>query len=223
MVEETNPYLVEMLKADDREGLLQRSRRDRGLMAFGLFLLLGASISGNLYQQRQVKEIHHLAQVDEHGRVVSSVWQRTDEMPASDPTRQLIMRRTLIDQIHNWRERPMDKQFLLINLNTALQRIAGPAGGKFQSAINQEDPFKRIKNERVEVELKGQPIPLSPTVWQAEWWEKVSDQNGRLMRSELYSGHFQTAEKAEWITPDNPFGVRIVDWGMEQLTNNEGK
>jgi len=219
--EETNPYLDLMAGHDSHEAEMKRSRRDRGLMALGLFLLLGGSIAGNLYQMQQVKEIHHLAQVDEHGRVVSTLWRRTDEIPQSDPMKQLIIKRTLIEQVHNWRERPMDTPFLMTSLNTVLAQMAGPAGGKLQVALNQEKPWQRIKNERVEVEMKGQPIALTPNVWQAEWWEKITDQNGHPLRSELYSGRFQVAEKTEWVTPDNVFGVRIVDWGIDAITNKE--
>lgn len=219
MSETTNPYLEQMAGHDTHKQDLQRSRRDRGLTAIGLFLLLVASVYGNVYQMQQVKEIHHLTQVDDHGRTVSTLLRRTDEIPAGDPVKQLMIRRYLSDQVHDWRARPMDKQFLAVSLNTALQRMAGPAGGKFQVAFDQEKPFTRIKNERVEVALKGEPIPLTSTVWQAEWWEKVTDQSGHTLRTDLFTGRFQLAENREWVTPDNVFGVRIVDWGVDQINS----
>lgn len=103
-------------------------------------------------------------------------------------------------------------------MNTAQRHTAGDAGGKFETAITREDPFTRIKNERVEVKLKGQPIPLTSTVWQAEWHEQVTNVAGNPMRTELFTGRFQLAEKPEWATAMNPFGFKVVDWGMEQLS-----
>lgn len=217
MSDTNNPYLEQMRGHDDHETALQHAKRDRGITAIGLFVLLAGSVYGNLYQMQQVKEIHHLTQVDEHGRVVSSLLRRTDQIPASDPLKVIMLQRYISDQVKDWRARPLDKQFLAVSLNTALQRTAGPAGGKFETALEKESPFARIKNERVEVKLKGIPIALTPSVWQAEWWENVTDASGRPVRTDLFTGRFQLAEKPEWVTPDNVFGVRIVDWGVDQL------
>lgn len=213
-----NPYLAQMHGHDTHEAEVQRTIRDRGFVAIGLFILLAASVYGNVYQMRQVKEVHHLTTVDEHGRPVSTLVRRVENIGAEDPLKQLMTERYVADWVTEFRTRTMDKQFLAIGLNTAQRHTAGDAGGKFETAITREDPFTRIKNERVEVKLKGQPIPLTSTVWQAEWHEQVTNVAGNPLRTELFTGRFQLAEKPEWATAMNPFGFKVVDWGMEQLS-----
>jgi len=213
-----NPYLAQLQGHDTHEHALRRTIRDRGIIALGLFVLLAGSVYGNVYQMRQVKEVHHLTAVDDHGRPVSTLLRKTSEIAADDPLKQLMMRQYVAEWVQDARTRTMDQQFLAIGLNTALQQTAGEAGGKLQTAIDHEQPFARIKNERVEVKPKGQPIPLTSTMWQAEWHEVVTSFTGTLIRTELFTGRFQLAEKPEWATPENPFGFRVVDWGIEQLS-----
>jgi len=215
--EDENPYLAQLQGHDTHENELRRTIRDRGIIAVGLFFLLVGSIYGNLYQMRQVKEVHHITAVDDHGRPVSTLARATTEVAADDPLKQVMTQRYVADWVKDYRTRMMDKQFLAVSLNTALQQTAGAAGGKLQTAIGQENPFTRIKNERVEVKLKGQPIPLTSTMWQAEWKEEVTNVYGNPVRTELFTGRFQLAEKSEWAAPGNPFGFKIVDWGIEQL------
>ncbi len=223
MDNEANPYLEQMKGHNNHENDMQQAKRDRGVVALGLFIVLVGSAYGNIYLMRQVKEVHHIIAVDDHGRPVSTLLRRTDEVPPEDPLKQVMIRQYVAEWVANFRARPMDKSFLAIGLNTARQHTAGPAWAKFNTAYAEEKPWERIEKERVEVEAKGQPIRLTPTRWQAEWWEKITNQNGNATRKEEFVGWVQLAEKAEWATSDNPFGMRIIDWGIQEIsTPKEG-
>lgn len=218
MDDNANPYLEQMQGHDTHEQDLQRSRRDRGLFALGLFLLLAGSLAGNGYQLHAVKEIHHIVAIDDHGRPVSTLLRPTWEIPQDDPLKQLIIRRYVEEWVDHLRTRTLDTQFLAINLNTAQRQIANEAVGKFETAYTLENPFVRVKKERVEVKPKGQPISLTPTIWQAEWKEEVTDQHGTPVRTDLFQGRFQLAENPKAATPMNPFGLTITDFGIDQLS-----
>ena len=213
----TNPYLEQMAGHDTHERLMARLQRVLTYTSIGLFLLLVCSLATNLYQLRQIKEVHHIVAIDEHGRPVTTLLRHVDDIGPDDPLKQLIVRRYVMDWVTDLRARPMDKQFLSVGLNTALQQTAGPALVKFQTAYTAEDPWKRIKTERVEVKLKGQPIRLTPSQWQAEWTEEITDQNGHVIRTDTYTGRFQVAEQKDWASATNSFGLRIADWDIQKI------
>lgn len=206
-----NPYVRGMLLHDLHEQDLQRAKRDRGLMAAGLFLLLATSVSGNLYQVQQAKEFHHFVLLDRDYQPVQALTQRADLMGENDPIRNGITAEYVKNYVTHRYQIMMDKQFLADSLNLALSYTAGTAALKFKPALISSDPFKRSEKEKVIVKVEGTPVKVSANSWFANWTEEVRSPNGDVLREEKKNGYFRVAQDPKRVSTDNIFGLAIAD------------
>ena len=207
-----NPYGRAKLLWDTHEHDMQWMKRERGVVALGLFLLCGALAYANIYQLTQAKEFHHFVLIDKDLDAVPMITRQTDLMAETDIIKVGTTKKFVAEYVTNWQQRIMDKQFLYDDLTVVQVNTAGVAVKKFNVELAANDPFKQIEREKVYVTIhKGSPLKVNATTWLVNWTERVESPSGDLLREEACAGHIQVAYEKSRVSIDNVFGLVVVD------------
>lgn len=209
-LDKNNPYVRGQKGHNTHEEDMQQSIRYRGRVTAGLLLLLGGSIYGNYYQVTQAKVQYQLVQIDRHYQPVVTPARQVNLIPDSDPQKQGITAKFLVEHITKRQQRILDVGQLAKDLTEAREAMLGPAFKKFEISFNAEKPFDRIKRERVTVKIDP-PVAMTNKTWLAKWQQHVTDTNGNVLREEECSGQFRIEQDPRRVEPLNIFGLVIVD------------
>lgn len=90
----------------------------------------------------------------------------------------------------------------------------------FLSRFSKEN-WKRSTEETVNVELIGQPLPITEKTWQIEWKEYVKNRAGEVVREEVWQGNFEIyfgTPKSQKTMLYNPLGlfIKSISWTRQQ-------
>ena len=206
------PYARAKLLWDTHEHDMQWMKRERGVVALGLFLLCGALAYANIYQLTQAKEFHHFVMPNDNFEIVPLITRQANLMGDSDLIKVGTTKKFIEEYVTNRQQRIMDKQFLYDKLTKVQMNIAGPAVKKFNADYQEHDPFKQIEKEKVYVTiLPGSPLKANATTWLVNWTERVESPSGDLLREEACAGHIQVAYEKSRVSIDNVFGLVVMD------------
>ena len=207
-----NPYARAKLLWDTHEHDMQWMKRERGIVALGLFMLCGLLAYANIYQLTQAKEFHHFVLIDKDLDTVPMITRQTDLMADSDLIKVGITKGFVAEYVTDWRQRLLDKKFLYDKLTAVQINTAGPAVKKFNAELGAHDPFKTIEKEKIYVNIhEGSPLKVNANTWLVNWTERVEDPSGALIREEKCAGHIQVAYEKARVSIDNVFGLVVMD------------
>ena len=198
---------------DTHEQDMQRAIQKSARLNVLLFIVLFFVVYANVYQLRQTKLVPFISEIDAHGQTVVRKLVLAKDLPEENPRRIAWISNYIKEWVIDGRFRSADKDVTAGGIRAALQGAAGPARTNLLMEIKTEDVWKRIgeKREKVQVNMPKWPgaFPGGRT-WQAEWEEITSGPGYLQPKRQMYSGEFEIAQQDDWITMDNPWGIRIV-------------
>ncbi|WMW66364.1 type IV secretion system protein [Nitratidesulfovibrio liaohensis] len=177
--------------------------------AFVSFLLLGISLAGNVAQGLQNKLVPYVVNVDNAGRIRAV--QRADSA-TSIPQR--VIQAELANIITNWRTVTADIQLQSSMLRKLAAYLSGSGATVIREWFATNDPYTRAKEALVSVEVRGLPLPVSPTSWRVEWLETTRTHEGATQSVAHYAATMtiqlvQPATDAQIAL--NPGGIKITE------------
>ena len=208
---QTNPYLAGRRTSDDRYAEVAHSRRQWQYVSGATLLLAGLSLTGNLYQMRQVKVVPYVIQTDVTGQVVTVGPLARDDDPQPEDR---IIRAHLAAFIRNSRTVTADRVLLKRSLQWTYAIARGKAVTYLNDFYHGNDPFHRAATESVAVTVLS-VVTLSETSWQVRWKEEIRNPQGLKLRDEIYEARVTTTIKPDEVTVDtiwlNPQGIFVTD------------
>lgn len=177
--------------------------------AFVSFLLLGISLTGNVAQGLQNKLVPYVINVDNAGRIRAV--QRAD---AATAIPQRVIQAELANIITNWRTVTADIQLQSSMLRKLAAYLSGSGATVVREWFATNDPYTRGKEALVSVEVRGLPLPVSPTTWRVEWLETTRTHEGATQSV----AHYVATMTIQLVQPTtdaqiavNPGGIKITE------------
>jgi type IV secretion system protein VirB5 len=183
-------------------------------VSFGLVLL---SIIGMIYLGAQPKAVPHIVQIDKLGAAayVGPVGQSARDYHPTDAVLKYHLRR-FIDET---RTVSSDAAVMKRNWLDAYTLITQSAANQLNSFAQQTEPFKRMQNERVSVDVVS-VVQLSKDTWQADWRETNWDKGGSELGSVVWRGSFRVVlrvpENEEQLVT-NPIGLYVDEFHWSRV------
>ncbi|MDR1945878.1 MAG: type IV secretion system protein [Desulfovibrio sp.] len=204
-----NPYLNGRREWLERYGSYISRAAQWRMAAFLCLVIAGVSITGNVMQMNQVKTIPYIIEVDSLGKIGTVA--RADS--ASATPRRLIQA-NLADCITAWRTVTADVELQQKLIDKLSFFMAGSATGVMKEWYEANNPYEIAKSGKlVHVEIKGLPLPVSPTSYRVEWVETVRSHAGVMLDSNTYEATATiqiNPPTSEAVILRNPGGVYIT-------------
>ncbi|NLL36165.1 MAG: hypothetical protein GX256_01430 [Fretibacterium sp.] len=215
-----NPYAIGKKEYDDRYERLAKNLASWRRVAFLMLLLLSVSVVAVLWIAQTVKVVPFIVQVDQHGYQMA-----IKPAEASDVTDDRIIMARIADFITNMRSIYSDRTVLVAMLSKTYDSVAqgSSAQQKLDEYFRANNPLTRT-NVVVEVTLQSvlRASPESNMTWQAEWSEKVYEQE-KFIGERFYKGTFVVEVNPPTDIKEimrNPLGVFVSDFHVtEKLAN----
>jgi type IV secretion system protein VirB5 len=210
----SNPYIENQQEHDDREQWLTSSRRHWQYLTVALLVVCALSVSGNLYQLRDIKVIPYVVQTDLTGQVVTVGPMARDDDPHPEDK---IIRAHLAAFVRNARTITTDRILMKRMIQQAYAVARGEAVNYLNTTYQAQEPFARAASETVQVSILS-VLPQSPDSWHVRWQEDVRNPQGMVLRKEQYEGIFTTTirpdevdMKSVWLNPKGIF-ITALQW-----------
>jgi type IV secretion system protein VirB5 len=197
---------------DHRMGSALVQARNWRFAAFASFATVLLSVVGMIYLGAQPKAVPHIVQVDRLGAPTyyGPVGQSAREFRPADAVLKYHLRR-FIDET---RSVSSDPAVMKRNWLDAYTLITQSAANQLNVYAQQNEPFKRMKNERVSIDVFAL-VQLSKDSWQADWRETAWDKGGNESGVSVWRGTFRvllrTPESDEQLV-SNPIGLFIDEF-----------
>jgi type IV secretory pathway TrbF-like protein len=191
-----------------------RNWRLATLFSLGLVLL---SLLGMIYLGAQPKAVPHIVQVDRIGAPTyfGPIGQSVRDYHPTDAVLKYHLRR-FIDET---RTVSSDAAVMKRNWIDAYTLITQSAGTQLNAYAQQNDPFKRMQNERISVDVAN-VVQLSKDTWQADWRETNWDKGGSELGTTIWRGTFRVLmrvpENEEQLVT-NPIGLFVDEFHWSKV------
>ena len=215
-----NPYAIGKKEYDDRYERLAKNAASWRRVAFLMLLLLSVSTGAVLWIAQTVKVVPFIVQVDQHGYQMTVA-----PVEPSKVTDDRIIMARIADFITNMRSIYADKAALVAMLSKTYDSVAqsSPAQQKLDEYFRANNPLTK-SSFVVDVTLQSvlRASPESNITWQAEWSEKVYEQE-KFVGERFYKGTFVMEMNPPTDIKEimrNPLGVFVTDFHVtEKLAN----
>lgn len=215
-----NPYAIGKKEYDDRYERLAKNAASWRRVAFLMLLLLSISTGAVLWISQTVKVVPFIVQVDQHGYQMAVA-----PVEPSKVTDDRIIMARIADFITNMRSIYSDKAALVAMLMKTYDSVAqgSPAQQKLDEYYRANNPLTKT-NFVVDVTLQSvlRASPESNITWQAEWSEKVYEQE-KYKGEQFFKGMFVVEMNPPTDIKEimrNPLGVFVSDFHVtEKLAN----
>ena len=214
-----NPYAIGKKEYDDRYERLAKNAASWRRVAFLMLLLLSVSVGAVLWISQTVKVVPFIVQVDQHGYQIA-----VSPVEPSEVTDDRIIMARIADFVNNMRSIYPDQTALVALLTKTYDSVAesSPAQLKLDEYYRDNNPLTK-RDFVVDVTLQSvlRATPESNISWQADWSEKVYEQN-KYIGERFYRGMFIIEMNPPTDIKDimrNPLGVFVSDFHItEKLT-----
>lgn len=191
-----------------------RNWRLATLLSLGLVLV---SLVGTIYLGAQPKAVPHIVQVDRLGAptYLGPVGQAAREYRPSEASLKYHLRRFITET----RTISSDPVVMKRNWVDAYTLITQNAANHLSAFAQQTDPFKRIDQERVSVDVVA-VVQLSADTWQADWQEKTWDKAGNELAGTIWRGTFRIVVRipeTEEQLASNPIGLFVDEFHWSKV------
>ncbi|WP_454718962.1 conjugal transfer protein TrbF [Caulobacter segnis] len=200
------PYQRAAQAWDDRIGAARVQARNWRLMAFGCLLLAFATLAAYVWERSDSRIATYIVPLDRYGRpgrieAADRVWR-----PSQAETGYFVA-----DFVSLVRAKSTDPVVLRQNWTRAYVLIAGDAKTTLTDHARAHDPFARLGQEAVAVEIVS-VLPRGPSSYQVQWRETTYDQGapGVPVR---WTGLFTVSQRPPRNEVDlraNPLGIIIT-------------
>lgn len=202
---------------DDRMGNARSQARNWRMATFASLMMLMVAIVGMIYLGSLPKAVPHIVQVDKLGHAVYSgpAGQSWRNYTPTDANKRYHLRRFVEDT----RSLSADPIVTRNSWTDAYKLLTQSAASVLSEFARENDPFQRMKDERVEVSINS-IIPISPDSWSVEWTETRWGTRGNQLGKEAWKGIFNLSfqePKTEQQLIDNPIGLYIDSFSWARV------
>lgn len=215
-----NPYAIGKKEYDDRYERLAKNAASWRRVAFFMLLLLSVSTGAVLWIAQTVKVVPFIVQVDQHGYQMAVA-----PVEPSKVTDDRIIMARIADFITNMRSIYPDRTALVALLSKTYDSVAqaSPAQQKLDEYFRANNPLTK-NNFVVDVTLQSvlRASPESNITWQAEWSEKVYEQE-KFKGEQFFKGMFVVEMNSPTDIKEimrNPLGVFVSDFHITEKLSN---
>lgn len=200
------PYHRAAQAWDERIGSARVQARNWRLMAFACAGLAAIALGAFIYAEQDTHVAAYVVPIDRYGR--------PGRIEAADRTYRPSQAETgyfVADFVQRVRGKSTDAVVLKQNWLQAYGFVAGDAQAQLNLYARDHDPFSRLGQEAVTVEIVS-VLPRSPDSYQVQWRETAFGQ-GMSRPTERWTGLFTVAQKPprdEAQLRANPLGVVIT-------------
>ncbi|MGI9286867.1 MAG: conjugal transfer protein TrbF [Pseudomonadales bacterium] len=203
---------------DSRMGSTLQQARNWRLFAFiclGLAIMLAV---GNVYLGTLPKKVTEYVTIDGAGNA-TYIGEAGNDWESFSPTEAQVAKniRRFVDDTRSLSSDPM---IIRKNWVDAYTLVAGEATQILSQYAQNNDPFQRAKESRINVEIET-ALAVSNDTWQVDWFEETWSKSGTLTDTTAWRGTF-TVERLE---PDsekaiktNPISVYITRFSWQKVT-----
>jgi type IV secretion system protein VirB5 len=194
------------------------------LAAFGGLVLVLVSLVGLIYLGAQPRTVPHIVEVDKLGaaRYRGAVAQAAGDFQPSEASLKYHLRRF----IEATRTLSSDPALVKRNWLEAYTLLTPNAANQLTTFAQQNDPFRRIENERVGLDVIAM-VPISRDTWQVDWRETAWDKSGNQTASAVWRGNFRIVIRMpenEDELARNPIGFYVDEFHWSRvLTSKRGE
>lgn len=214
-----NPYAIGKREYDDRYERLAKNLASWRRVAFLMLLLLSVSVTAVLWIAQTVKVVPFIVQVDQHGYQMAIA-----PVEPSKVTDDRIIMARIADFITNMRSIYSDRTVLVAMLSKTYDSVAqaSSAQQKLDEYFRANNPLTKT-NFVVDVTLQSvlRASPESNITWQAEWMEKVYEQE-KFVGERFFKGTFVVEMNPPTDIKEimrNPLGVFVSDFHVTEKLN----
>lgn len=211
------PYKRAQQEWDARIGRSAVQARNWRLATFAALATNLLAIAGAVYLGAQPKVVPHIIEVDKLG--APSYLGPAGESGRSYKPTDASLRYHLRRFVDETRSVSSDPAVLKRNWLDAYNLVTQPAANQLNAYAQQAEPFKRVLNERVSVELVG-TVQISRDSWQVDWRESSWDKSGNQIATTLWRGTFRVIVRpptTEEQLAVNPIGLLIDEFHWSKL------
>jgi type IV secretory pathway TrbF-like protein len=211
------PYRRARKEWDMRMGSALIQARNWRLTAFAALAIVLVALIGIIFLGAQPKAVPHIVQVDKLGAptYLGPVGQATRDYRPADAVLKYHLRRFIDDT----RSISSDAAVMKRHWVDAYTLITQSAGNQLSAYAQQAEPFKRLLDERVSVDVFAL-VQLSQETWQADWRETSWDKGGTESGATIWRGTFRVLlrmpESDERLLT-NPIGLYIDEFHWSRV------
>ncbi len=204
-----NPYLAARLEWNERYHGFVRAKRNWQVIAI-VALVVNATLGlGILWQASQSRVTPYVIEVDQLGQTL--VIGPAEKGHATDPR---LVRFQVAEFIRKVRSIVADGAAEKQILDSAYAHVSGAATGFLNDHFNENNPFLRMQERTVSVDVTSvMPLPASDS-WQIQWTETHRGLDGAVLVRERWQA-LLTVDIRPGNTPDqieqNPLGLYVTN------------
>lgn len=211
------PYKKAAQEWDVRMGRAVVQAKNWRLATFASLATNVVALGGMIYLGAQPKAVPHIIEVDKLGapNYVGAAGESGKSYKPSEASLRYHLRR-FVDQT---RSVSSDAAVLKRNWLDAYNLITQNAANQLNAYAQKAEPFKRIVNERVSVDVLS-TVPISRDTWQVDWREDSWDKSGNQIGSTVWRGTFRVIVKPPTTDEQlavNPIGLLIDEFHWSKL------
>lgn len=203
-------------------GEIYKERNYWRITAIVALVFLGGSIFGWLYAVNLPDIAYHVIEIAPWGEAKSlGVPGKTEYSDIQRPEQSI--KYYLKYFIQNIRSVSTDKFIIRDNLSVAFNYVTSTGSNILKNILNENSPFIRADNERVEVLIES-ILNVSKDTYQVDWYERISSPTGEKGKTEQFRGIFNLyfSEPSEKQIVNNPLGIFVDEFSIQQI-NTEYK
>ena len=198
---------------DERIGDARVQARNWRLAAFCSFGLSFLTLGGYIYERQNTHIATYVVPINEYGRPGRIELAGRVYNPTIAETGYF-----LADWVRLVRSKSIDPIVIRDDWRRAYAFVSGPAAGQLNDYARTHDPFSRVGQEAVTVEIVS-VLPRSASTYQVQWRETTTD-TGVTSPPETWTGLFTVAinpPKTEQELRANPLGIFVTNlqWSRE--------
>jgi type IV secretion system protein TrbF len=211
------PYKKAAQEWDVRMGRAVVQAKNWRLATFASLATNVVALGGMIYLGAQPKAVPHIIEVDKLGapNYVGPAGESGKSYKPSEASLRYHLRR-FVDQT---RSVSSDAAVLKRNWLDAYNLITQNAANQLNAYAQKAEPFKRIVNERVSVDVLS-TVQISRDTWQVDWREDSWDKSGNQLGSTVWRGTFRVIVKPPTTDEQlavNPIGLLIDEFHWSKL------
>jgi type IV secretion system protein TrbF len=210
-----SPYKRARQEWDDRMGSARVQAKNWRIATFVSLGIVVLSIGGLVYLGAQPKSVPHIVEIDQlgaasyRGPVGKSNWTPTEASIRYHLRRFVDLTRTVSS----------DPAVMKRNWTDAYTLVTPNAANMLTAHVEKNDPFKRVENERVSVEVSS-IVRVSKETWQVDWKETTWGKNGQQLGSFIWRGMLRTVvnpPESDELLIKNPIGLYIDEFHWDRV------
>jgi type IV secretion system protein VirB5 len=202
---------------DLRMGTSLAQARNWRLATFVSLGVVLVALVGMIYLGAQPKAVPHIVQIDKLGAptYLGPVGQSAHDFRPGDAVLKYHLRRF----VEETRTVSSDAAVMKRNWIDAYTLITQSAANQLNTYAQQTEPFKRMQNERISVDVFAL-VQLSKDTWQADWRETSWDKGGSELGTTVWRGTFRVLLRvpdSEEQLVTNPIGLFVDEFHWSKV------